>query len=658
LEDQVMRLLEAVLLCTAIAAMPAAASAPATVSAASGASPVAPGSIVSIYGTNLASSTAGATSQPLPTSLADVEVKITDSAGVTANLPLFYVSPNQINAEIPSTAQSGQAQMTITTPSGPVSGPLTIAMVAPGLFSANATGKDVAVAQLVVANSDGPQTQNNIFQCGAGTISCVPLGLNLTAGPAALVLWGTGVRNVTDISKVTVQVGNLTLPVTYAGPAPGFTGLDQINVLLPASLAGTGIANISVSADGTVSNVLTASFGFATGAPACAGCTQYTNPPYTIASQGFGSCDVSSVAKAGPLAPSAWPYVNGEEVYVQQATSANVDQLYIADVASDGSLQNKTCLSCSSPPAPPIDRYKNSPSLRPQGDWILVRVEDADGPVINDSSTANQQVVRNNGYYADLWAVSLDGSQWYQLTQFTAPPGGDSGAHGILDPRWSPDGTMVAYSETYQAPDPANRQGYWHLLLANFSVDSKGVPSFSNTTDISLPGDVFYEVQAFSPDGSQLLVQSYTPGINAYGVDIYSVNLTPGPNFGHYTDLTNSPYTWDEHPVFSPDGQKIAWSSSLIFPNLIPEYGTLPWYQYRNYLHCEMFLMNSDGTNVEQLTSFNAQGVPQFADALFPTWNLAGTQIFVQSGGADLPVPGGNSAWLVNFQGNCGGTAQ
>jgi len=651
-----MRLSEAILF-AAIFAAPAAASAPATVSAASGTSPVAPGSIVSIYGTDLASSVAVAASQPLPTSLAGVEVTVTDSAGIATNLPLFFVSPTQINAEIPSTAHSGQGQVTITTPSGPVSGPVTIAAVAPGLFSANETGKDVAVAQLAVVNPDNSQTISDIFQCGAGAVSCVPLALNLTAGSSALVLWGTGIRNVANISQVTVQIGNFTLPAFYAGPAPGFTGLDQINVMLPPSLAGTGIAHVSVSAAGAVSNVVTASFGFATDAPACAGCTQYTNPPYTFPSQGYGACNVASVTSAGALPPSQWPTTNGKRVYEQAATSTNVDQLFIADVAPDGTLANQTCLSCSSPPAPPLDRYKNGPSLRPQGDWILVRVEGPDGPVITNNSSQGQQVVRNNGYYANLWVVSLDGSKWYQLTQFNMPPG-NAGAYGELNPNWSPDGSKVAFPAAYQAPDVANRQGYWHSYIADFSVDGNGVPSFSNTTDISLPGDVFYSPQAFSPDGSQLIVQSYTPGINAYGVDLYSVNLTPGPSFGHYTDVTNSPLSWDEHAVYSPDGTKIAFSASLTYPSLIQQYGALPWAQYRYYLHCEMFLMNADGTNVEQLTNFNADGVPQFADAMFPMWNLAGTQLYVQlGGGADLPVPGGNSAWLINFQGNCGGAA-
>ena len=51
-----------------------------------------------------------------------------------------------------------------------------------------------------------------------------------------------------------------SVPVTYAGPAPGFTGLDQVNVMLPSSLAGTGTVNITVSVAGNVSNVVTATF--------------------------------------------------------------------------------------------------------------------------------------------------------------------------------------------------------------------------------------------------------------------------------------------------------------------------------------------------------------------------------------------------------------
>jgi len=232
---------------------------------------------------------------------------------------------------------------------------------------------------------------------------------------------------------------------------------------------------------------------------------------------------------------------------------------------------------------------------------------------------------------------------------------------GILAPNWSPDGTMVAFSETYKAPDQANLQGYWHFYIANFGVNSTtGAPYLYNVTNIDPPGDVFYEMQDFSPDGTQLVVQSYTPGVNAFGVDLYAVNLVPGPNFGHFTDITNSPYSWDEHAIYSPDGTKIAWISSLPFPNIIPQYGTLPWYEYRHYLNNEMFLMNSDGTGVQQLTTFNTPGAgdaaPQFGDAMFPEWSLDGKQLLVHNGTDEIQVPGGNSTWTIQFAGACGGS--
>jgi hypothetical protein len=98
----------------------------------------------------------------------------------------------------------------------------------------------------------------------------------------------------------------------------------------------------------------------------------------------------------------------------------------------------------------------------------------------------------------------------------------------------------------------------------------------------------------------------------------------------------------------------------LPFPNIIPEYGSLHWVDYRNYLHNEMFLMNVDGTDVQQLTHFNdpssPEYSPQFGDALYAIWSLDGTQLMIYSGTAEVQVPGGNSQWLLTFTGACGGS--
>lgn len=234
--------------------VPRVLSPPATMlSAASGTAPVAPGSIVSIYGSNLAAAGTSATTLPLPTNLGGASVTITDSSGAQASLPLFYAGPNQINAEIPQTASTGTATLTITTPNGAQTAFVMLATVAPGLFTANQSGKGMAAAQF----ANGTQPVIDIFNCAAG--SCAGVPLDVSSGNTALVLYGTGIQNRTSLSDVTVTIGSQTLPAAYAGSA-GFLGEDQVNVLLPASLAGSGTVNITVSISGAASNVVTATF--------------------------------------------------------------------------------------------------------------------------------------------------------------------------------------------------------------------------------------------------------------------------------------------------------------------------------------------------------------------------------------------------------------
>ena len=433
---------------------------------------------------------------------------------------------------------------------------------------------------------------------------------------------------------------------------------------MPGSLAGSGTVNVTVSVAGTPSNVLTVNIAQNTTSISCAGCTAYTNPPYSFPADVVdGNCSVASVTRvtnSTPLSPTSWPYTASMQVWTAgyPDPDTDVDQLLIAPVAPDGTLGSTICLSCTSS-APSQELFKHSAKLRSQGDWILLDVENADGPVITQQSSQQLQVQRNNGYWSNLWVTNTDGSQWYQLTNFTAPA--DSpGSVGMLNPLWSPDGTMVIFPETYQAPSGPNLQGYWTLYVANFGVNSSGVPYLYNYRDITYPNDVFYEMQDVAPDNSQLLVQSTANGINTYGVDIYSVSLAAGPGFGAFTDITNSPYSWDEHSMYSPNQKKIAWISSLPFPNIIPEYGSLHWVDYRNYLHNEMFLMNVDGTDVQQLTHFNdpssPEYSPQFGDALYAIWSLDGTQLMIYSGTAEVQVPGGNSQWLLTFTGACGGS--
>jgi uncharacterized protein (TIGR03437 family) len=56
---------------------------------------------------------------------------------------------------------------------------------------------------------------------------------------------------------VSVSIAGVSVPALFAGPTPGFTGLDQVNVGLPLSLRGAGESNVVVTVDGQPSNAVT-----------------------------------------------------------------------------------------------------------------------------------------------------------------------------------------------------------------------------------------------------------------------------------------------------------------------------------------------------------------------------------------------------------------
>jgi uncharacterized protein (TIGR03437 family) len=236
------------------------ASSATTVSSAGGIAPVAPASLVSIYGSNLASAEVSATSLPLPNSLGGTSALVTDSSGVQTELPLIFVGPTQLNAVIPASASMGPAVITINTPSGAITSPVDLNPVAPTLYAANQNGMGVAAAELVTNGSTGQQTVVTTFDKGCAPGNCSAVSLNVSSGTSALVLFGTGIQGRAALSDVTVNIGSLTLTPFFAGAAPNFTGLDQVNVMLPASLAGTGTVNVSVTIAGIQSNVVTLTF--------------------------------------------------------------------------------------------------------------------------------------------------------------------------------------------------------------------------------------------------------------------------------------------------------------------------------------------------------------------------------------------------------------
>jgi len=222
---------------------------------------VAGDSMASAFGVDLATEIAAAVAAPLPESLAGTSVNITDSKGVTKTASLFFVSPTQVNYLLPDGLAEGLAQVTITNRNGIASrGSVQIATTAPSVFSADSSGKGLAAADVVRVLRNGQQLWERTSRYDANTNQVI--GMPIDLGPERgqdsdrvyLILYGTGLRQRAALNQVKVKLGDIYVPVEYAGKQGGYAGLDQINALIPRQLIGRGEVTVEVLVNGQAAN--------------------------------------------------------------------------------------------------------------------------------------------------------------------------------------------------------------------------------------------------------------------------------------------------------------------------------------------------------------------------------------------------------------------
>jgi uncharacterized protein (TIGR03437 family) len=130
--------------------------------------------------------------------------------------------------------------------------------VAPTLFSMNGTGSGVAAATAIRVQAANPLLQSSVpvFQCTGSSCVSVPIALGADT-PVYVSFYGTGIRNRSSLANVAMTINGIGVPVMYAGPAPGFTGLDQVNAALLLSLRGSGESKVVLTVDGQAANTVT-----------------------------------------------------------------------------------------------------------------------------------------------------------------------------------------------------------------------------------------------------------------------------------------------------------------------------------------------------------------------------------------------------------------
>jgi len=206
---------------------------------------IAADSIASLLGSVLAPQTERSTGTA-PLTLGGASVQVTDSSGTTRSAAMLFASDTQINFVVPEGTSLGKGTVTVKRPAGTVSGPVTVAGVAPGIFTLGGT---VAAAFYLRVDAGGHRDQEVVFDPATGAAVDIP---RLPGDSLYLILFGTGFRHYG--ASVTATIAGQGIPILGAVAQPTDAGLDQVDIgPLPPSLP-SGNQTLSITVDGLSTN--------------------------------------------------------------------------------------------------------------------------------------------------------------------------------------------------------------------------------------------------------------------------------------------------------------------------------------------------------------------------------------------------------------------
>ena len=207
---------------------------------------VAPGAIVSLFGGSLSQATNVFNGAPWPTVLGDTTVTFN---GIPA--PLYFTSPQQVNAQVPFEVTAGSAIAEVVSQSGIALTQLTVGALGPGIFTRDGSG--TGDGALIDAVTGALVTPSQPIAAGAYlAIYCTGLGAvtpPTTTGDVPATLTKTTV-------DPSVLIDGQPVTPSWAGLAPGFVGLYQVNAQVPATLT-SGSHRLQLVANGAASNTVT-----------------------------------------------------------------------------------------------------------------------------------------------------------------------------------------------------------------------------------------------------------------------------------------------------------------------------------------------------------------------------------------------------------------
>jgi len=245
-------------------------------------------------------------------------------------------------------------------------------------------------------------------------------------------------------------------------------------------------------------------------------------------------------------------------------------------------------------------RHSGNPAWHPSGKFIIFEAEERKHYDVVDKWPGNPAV----GAYANFWAVTPDAKHYWKLTNMEVKRTLDDGLAftGILNPRFSRDGSKMFWSERYAE---GGKWGKWRVEMADFTVGANG-PSLDNEHVAFQPPDgtaSYVDAMALSSDSTRLLIAGNLDHQDEFGTDLYMLDLSSGAT----TNLTQTADVWEEEAALSPDGQHIFYMTNTGSPLNVSD---PRWFVQR--FTSEYWVMNLDGSGKQQLTCFNSPGAPEY----------------------------------------------
>jgi Tol biopolymer transport system component len=225
-------------------------------------------------------------------------------------------------------------------------------------------------------------------------------------------------------------------------------------------------------------------------------------------------------------------------------------------------------------------KHMGSPAWHPSGRYIVFVAEKAEHP------GSSIEAVPGFGGYTDIWCITTDGQRAFRLTDFPNDPD-----HGVICPRFSPEGKRLVWSGRVERPkllNPKRTFGYWSIKTADF-VETRQGPRLANLRSSEPGGRAFYETYGFSPDGTRVIFCSSMNQPSVWTQQIYTIDATLR---GDVQQLTWRDY--NEHAFYTPDGKSIVWMT-----NCQSKRGGTDWW-----------MMDADGGRKRRLTYFNERRHP------------------------------------------------